>query len=103
MLEELGGLQGNHPIPNSFPQSEENPDFNYNFISTHLDGESKAKGRWSEGKSIDGKGTFSFEKAKPLGKKPNLGKPHPDGFAQKEQMKANPSVAEDTIDKFKGR
>jgi Mn-containing catalase len=101
VLEELGGVKGNHPIPNIFPQAEENPDFNYNFISTHIDGESKAKGRWSEGQSIDGKGTFTFEKAKPLGKKPNLGKPHPHGFAQKEQMKANPSMAEDTIDKLK--
>lgn len=101
VLEDLGGLKNNHPIPNSFPQEEENPDFNYNFISTHIDGESKAKGRWSEGKSIDGKGTFKFEKAKPLGKKPNLGKPHPAGFAQKEQMNANPSMAEEVINKLK--
>ena len=86
VLEELGGLEGNHPIPNTFPQADENKNFNYNFISTKIDGESKAKGRWSEGKSIDGKGEFSFDKAKPFGKEPNLGAPDPAGFAQKEQM-----------------
>lgn len=101
VLEEIGGLEGNHPIPNSFPQEKENQDFNYTFVSTHINGESKAQGRWSEGASIDGKGQFKFEKANPLGRKPNLGKPHPAGFAQKEQMKANSSMAEDAIDKIK--
>ena len=87
VIEENGGLKGAHPIPNSFPQAEENQDFNYTFISTKVDGDSEAKGRWSEGESIDGKGQFKFEKARPLGKKPHLGTPPPSGFAQKEQMK----------------
>ena len=86
-LEEMGGVEKNLPIPNSFPQDKENQNFNYNFISTKIDGESKAsKGRWAEGKSIDGKGNFTFEKAKPHGQHPNLGNPHPKGHAQKEQM-----------------
>ena len=87
VLEENGGLKGAHPIPNSFPQAEENHDFNYTFISTKVDGESEAKGRWSEGESIDGKGQFKYEKARPHGKEPHLGTPPPSGFAQKEQMK----------------
>ncbi len=86
VLEELGGIEGNHPIPNTFPQADENKNFNYNFISTKIDSESRAKGRWSEGKSLDGKGEFSFDKAKPFGKEPHLGAPDPSGFAQKEQM-----------------
>ena len=87
VLEELGGAEGVHPIPNTFPQADENKNFNYSFISTKIDSESKAKGRWSEGKSIDGKGEFSFQKAKPHGQEPKMGAPSPSGFAQKEQMK----------------
>tara|TARA_R110002020_G_scaffold154714_2_gene334926 strand:- start:78270 stop:79139 length:870 start_codon:yes stop_codon:yes gene_type:complete len=101
VLEEIGGLKGNHPIPNSFPQEEENQNFNYNFISTHINGDSKAKGRWSEGTSIDGKGEFTFEKAVPQGKKPNLGMPDPAAFAQKEQMNSGESFIKSTLDKLK--
>ena len=100
VLEEIGGLKGNHPIPNSFPQDQENQNFNYNFISTHINGESKARGRWSEGASIDGKGEFSFAKAVPQGQKPSLGGPDPAAFAQKEQMK-NESFLKSTINKLK--
>ncbi|MDT0651050.1 manganese catalase family protein [Autumnicola edwardsiae] len=100
VLEELGGVEGNHPIPNSFPQEEENQNFNYNFISTHISGDSKAHGRWSEGKSIDGKGNFTFEKGVPQGRKPDLGKAHPAGFAQKEQMK-NDSFIKSAFKKVK--
>ena len=32
VLEELGGLKGVHPIPNSFPQEEELQDYNYVFL-----------------------------------------------------------------------
>ncbi len=85
VLEELGGPETVHPIPNSFPQDEENQDYNYNFLSTHFNNKSKAKGRWSEGKSVDGKGEFTFEQAKPQGQEPDLGKPDPAAYAQKEQ------------------
>lgn len=97
VLEELGGTEGNLPIPNSFPQADENKNFNYRFISTKIDSESRAKGRWSEGKSLDGKGDFSFEKARPHGQEPHLGTPPPSGFAQKEQMKGG---LKDTIKKM---
>lgn len=89
VLEELGGPENNHPIPNSIPQEEENQDFNYNFISTNVHKNSKAKGRWSEGDSIDGKGTFSFTQAEPHGGKPDVGPADPAAFAQKEQMQDN--------------
>lgn len=86
VLEETGGLKGNHPIPNTFPQQKENQEVNYSFISTMVDGESKARGRWSEGESLDGKGKYTFEKARPRGEKPHLGVPHPAGYAQESQM-----------------
>ena len=89
VLEEIGGFEGNHPIPNSFPQTEENSKFSYSFLSTNINTEINddlAPGRWATGKSIDGKGEFTFEKAIPFGEKPNLAPPHPDGFAQAQQM-----------------
>ncbi|HEU0137587.1 MAG TPA: manganese catalase family protein [Flavobacterium sp.] len=90
VLEELGGFQNNNPIPNSFPQNEEVNKFAYTFLSTNIATDvvpdAAATGRWASGPSIDGKGEFSFEKAMPFGDKPVLGPPHPDGFAQKEQM-----------------
>lgn len=93
VLEELGGAKNNHPIPNSFPQEEENQEFNYNFISTNIHQNSKAKGRWSDGDSIDGKGKFSFTEGSPQGGKPDLGMPDPAAFAQKEQnQKPKPAL-----------
>jgi len=93
VIEELGGPKGAMPIPNSFPQSEENSKFAYSFLSTNIatnvtgNGEAPAsQGRWASGESIDGKGEFSFEKAMPFGEKPVLGPPAPAGFAQTEQM-----------------
>lgn len=88
VLEELGGTKGIHPIPNSFPQSEEHREFSYSFVSTNIGAENEANtGRWATGTSIDGKGEFTFDKAEPRGQKPNLAPPAPEGFAQNEQMK----------------
>lgn len=94
VLEELGGLKGVHPIPNSFPQEQENHEFNYKFVSTKIspdkDGNApSAEGRWSSGESIDGKGEFTTEKATPRGGMPDLAPPRPEGFAQQEQMKGD--------------
>ena len=47
VIEELGGYQGVLPIPNSFPQSEENQKFSYAFMGTSKDGQLKAEGRWT--------------------------------------------------------
>ncbi|MFC6996257.1 manganese catalase family protein [Rufibacter roseus] len=87
VLEELGGVENVHPIPNSFPQAEENQNFNYNFITTNIYKDQNAAGRWTEGKSIDGKGTFKMEPGAPVGDEPTLGPPDPKGHAQVEEMK----------------
>ena len=93
VLEDLGGLNANHPIPNSFPEEHQNSKFAYSFLSTHIDTDvefpNTPEGRWASGPSIDGKGEFTFEKAMPFGEKPILGPPHPDGFAQQQQMMSN--------------
>jgi Mn-containing catalase len=86
VIEELGGISNCHPIPNSFPQSEEIKDFNYAFVSTNIRGDGTPIGRWTEGRSLDGKGEFHIKKAEPLGGEPQLGAPDPRGHAQTEQM-----------------
>ena len=74
------------PIPNSFPQSEENQHFNYSFFSTSADGSPPPDGRWTHGPSMDGKGEFHVKKAAPLDGEPQLAAPDPRGHAQTEQM-----------------
>lgn len=96
-LEEVGGDEA-HPIPNSFPQKQENQDFNYSFMSTKRDGEQPPQGRWSEGPSIDGKGEFSTT-VQPGGGKPNLGGAKPKSGAQTEQIK--PSSTSGVVNKAK--
>jgi Mn-containing catalase len=85
-LEELGGMTGAFPIPNSFPQSEEKQEFSYAYLGFQRDGSEPVQGRWSEGASIDGKGEFSTRAMEPLGEKPNLGKARPNSGAQEEQL-----------------
>ena len=91
VIEELGGAKG-LPIPNSFPQSKENQEFSYAFISTNIDGTGTPEGRWTQGQSIDGKGEFKVLKAEPYGDEPKLSPPVPEGHAQKEQMTLTDSV-----------
>ncbi|MFC0410292.1 manganese catalase family protein [Roseomonas elaeocarpi] len=86
VVEELGGAQGALPIPNSFPQSEEHQKFNYNFFATAADGSAPQAGRWTQGPSIDGKGTFSVFQNVPMGEEPVLGPARPDSGAQSEQI-----------------
>jgi Mn-containing catalase len=85
-LEELGGPQDVFPIPNSFPQEQENQDFNYTFLGFQNDGSEPVQGRWSEGQSIDGNGSFSSRPMQPLGEKPNLGRAKTNSGAQAEQL-----------------
>lgn len=86
VLEELG--PNTHPIPNTFPQEKENQDVNYTFFTTNINRQdpTMAVGRWSEGPSIDGKGTFRQQPAAPIGGIPNLGAPDKETHAQREQM-----------------
>ena len=96
-LEEEGGVL---PIPNSFPQTQENQDFNYVFLGTNIDPTAPIlQGRWSQGPFIDGKGTFTSQRAEPLGQEPQLGAPRPDGFAQTQQMQPQGLIGK-VIDKL---
>lgn len=83
--EELGGPE-NHPIPNSFPQEDEHQDFNYSFLTFGVNGVPKPEGRWSEGRSFDGRAEFDIREMEPLGQKPDLGAAAPEGAAQLSQM-----------------
>ena len=85
-LEELGGAEGVFPIPNSFPQEEENQEFNYSFLGFQADGSEPVSGRWSEGTSIDGKGEFTSRPHEPMGEEPDLGAARPNSGAQSEQI-----------------
>ena len=85
VIEELGGTEGQLPIPNSFPQAEENQAHNYEFFVTSTDG-SYPEGNWSQGTSPDGKGTFRPVKVEPMGEVPDLGRARPDSGAQAEQI-----------------
>ncbi|WP_337268250.1 manganese catalase family protein [Oryzifoliimicrobium ureilyticus] len=84
-LEELGGSKGVFPIPNSFPQEEENREFSYAYLGFQVDGQEPAGGRWSSGQSVDGKGEFKTSPMTALGQKPVLSPAKPGSGAQKEQ------------------
>ena len=84
-IEDMGGLEKVLPIPNSFPQEQENQAFSYAYLGFEPKGET-AKGRWSEGPSIDGKGEFKYQDCDAMGDEPALA-PAPKGSgAQSEQM-----------------
>jgi Mn-containing catalase len=102
VLEELGGPAA-HPIPNSFPQKLENQDVNYSFIVTGIDEQPPQDGRWTVGTSIDGKGTFRTEQARPFGEVPVLGTPDPAAHAQAEQMKADSGFLKKAADVLSGK
>ncbi len=85
VLEEIGGVNV-HPIPNSFPQSEEDQQYSYAFMTTWRDPKEPApEGRWTQGKSIDGNGEFSVA-PQPGGQVPDLGPARPGSGAQSEQI-----------------
>ncbi|MDF7810068.1 manganese catalase family protein [Hymenobacter sp. YC55] len=92
VIEELGGMHGVHPIPNSFPQNQEVQQFSYAFVSTSVNDIGTPNGRWTQGPSIDGKGEFHVMKAEPMGGEPKLAPPVPEGHAQKEQMTLTDSI-----------
>ncbi|EAR50504.1 manganese-containing catalase [Oceanicola granulosus HTCC2516] len=86
VIEELGGMEAMLPIPNSTPEEHEATEHSYYFLNTSLD-EPTPEGRWTKGKSLDGKAEFSVvSPPEPLGQKPDLGKARKHSGAQKEQM-----------------
>ncbi len=64
--EEVGGKK-NHPIPNTFPQAEENQAVNYTFYGTQRDGTGPVPNPATSGVSPDGRGTFKAESLEPMG------------------------------------
>ena len=106
VLEELGHgtVAGAFPIPNSFPQAQENQKVNYTFFVTNIDeNPSKAEGRWTQGTSVDGKGKFRGQPAQAFGPEPKLGPPEPLTHAQVEEMKNPGNASPDSLlDKVKG-
>jgi len=86
VLEDLGGIEANMPIPNTFPMTEQVRQFEYAFVSTNIDRPNPPDARWASGPSIDGKGEFSYVHAQPLGQVPVLGPPDVKGYAQSQQM-----------------
>ncbi|PLU76434.1 catalase, partial [Sinorhizobium medicae] len=85
-LEELGGHEKAFPIPNSFPQDQEQQEFSYAFLGFQQDGSDPIAGRWSQGQSIDGKGSFKAGPTMAMGQKPTLAPAKPNSGAQSEQM-----------------
>ena len=86
VVEELGGVENVFPIPNSFPQSKEHQEHNYDFFATGVEGNPPPGGRWSSGPSMDGKGKFTVFPNQPMGEEPVLGPARPDSGAQAEQI-----------------
>ncbi len=91
VLEDIGGLEGAHPIPNTIPQSAENARFSYAFVSTRREPSPDPRERWTDGPAPDGKGAFHFLPAEPLGGEPELAPPEPENFAQAEQRELQPA------------
>ena len=84
--EEMGGRK-NHPIPNSFDQSDENQDVNYTFFTLGKDETvPQPEGAWSSGESFDGRGTYKMERMQPVGGDSDLGYAPPDTPTQKPQQ-----------------
>lgn len=86
VIEDLGGVNANLPIPNTFPMSEQVREFEYAFVSTNIEQPPAPEARWASGPSIDGQGEFKYVYAAPLGQEPVLGPPDVKGYAQQQQM-----------------
>ncbi len=88
VIEELGGLKEQLPIPNSFPQSKELQEYSYAYFTSQVDGTVPADlqgSRFTEGPSLDGKGQYSIFANKPLGQEPKLAPGPKEAHAQTEQ------------------
>ncbi|NKC32504.1 manganese catalase family protein [Falsiroseomonas selenitidurans] len=105
VIEELGGHKAQLPIPNSHPDSAEHARYAYAYFGHDVSG-TVPGGRWTEGPSLDGKGTFTSMRSEPLGGEPMLATPPPDSGAQRDQMAGAgvpPTAANDPAQRSKGR
>lgn len=98
VIEDLGGVSENFPIPNSHPQEDQLEEFTYATLGFDADGEEPPAGRWSEGRSIDGRGTFSARPMEPIGDEPQLAPSPPNGGAQLSQTKGGGGLAKKVKD-----
>ena len=101
VIEELGGMEKQLPIPNSFPQGQEHSQFSYAFF-VHNKAKEVPEGRWTQGQSLDGKGQYSTMISEPLGEEPTLQKPRSDSGAQTDQMGLGSSIAAAANDLISG-
>jgi Mn-containing catalase len=102
VIEELGGYEGQLPVPNSVEDTEEHRRFAYAYFGHDISGMVPA-GRWTEGPSLDGRGTFEARRSEPLGEVPQLAPARPDGGAQREQTgMAPPRAANDPVSRTGG-
>lgn len=86
VIEELGGLGANLPVPNSTPEDHEAMQHSYYYLNTLLDKEAP-KGRWGEGPSFDGRSEFSVRnQPAPEGQEATLGMAKEKSGAQKDQI-----------------
>jgi Mn-containing catalase len=87
-IEDMGGPKVVMPIPNSFPQEQEQQDFSYAFVDTIVEGAPTmvGEGRWASGPSMDGRAEFTVMPGRPMGQEPHLAEPPPDSGAQTEQF-----------------
>ncbi len=93
--EEMGGRE-NHPVPNSFPQQEENQEVNYTFMSFGLEGSGfdAPAGNWSQGESFDKRSTHKAVRMRAKGEKPQLGPASAKAAVQRVQLpEGTPSPA----------
>jgi len=89
VIEELGGYKEQLPIPNSFPQSQENQTFSYAYMTSQPDGSippTLADARFATGPSLDGKGQFSIFPNRPMGQEPQLAPGPKSAYSQAEQQ-----------------
>ncbi|QRV17363.1 manganese catalase family protein [Haloterrigena salifodinae] len=59
-LEALESLDDPVPVPASFPQEQENQEYNYAFMSTRREQQPDPGYPWTQGEAPDGKGQFSY-------------------------------------------
>ncbi|SDQ85921.1 manganese catalase family protein [Natronobacterium texcoconense] len=64
-LEALEALDDPVPIPSSFPQEEENQEFNYAFMSTRREPQPDPDAPWTQGDTPDSRGEFSYVPEQP--------------------------------------
>jgi Mn-containing catalase len=92
VIEDLGGLERQLPIPNSVPDTPEHARFSHAYFGHHISG-MVPSGRWTDGPSLDGKAQFEARKSEPLGEEPVLAPSPPNGGAQLEQSSSGAGLA----------